>query len=156
MLRPARREFQMSSIMRSDRLTTITRSKARVSCCAMCGGRFGLIRYRLGIGQFSSKRCLNSCGRYERSWSLANAFGLVPEQREQNDERQRHAEQPQTYGARGLSTRPSQVPSRSAPPSAAARLAANAPANSAAVSQNDRCAAPRRVRSASSLASFTT
>jgi hypothetical protein len=52
------------------------------------------------------------------------------------------------YSARGVSTRSFHVPSRSAPPSTAAKLAAKAPNSSAAVSQNDRCAAPRRVLSA--------
>ena len=60
------------------------------------------------------------------------------------------------HSARGVSTRSFHVPSRSAPPSTAAKLAAKAPNSSAAVSQNDRCAAPRRVLSAVALASAMT
>jgi hypothetical protein len=60
------------------------------------------------------------------------------------------------YSARGVSTRSFHVPSRSAPPSTAAKFAAKAPNSSAAVSQNDRCAAPRRVLSAVALASAMT
>src|ERR1700728_4631238 len=89
----------------------------------------------------------------------------MPEQREQNDDRKRDSQHPEKktsahdvapYIARGVSTRSFQVPSRSAPPSAAARLAAKAPKRSAAVNQKERCAAPRRALSAPTFASVTT
>src|SRR5262249_45552559 len=59
------------------------------------------------------------------------------------------------YGLR-LKTLPLQVPSRYCPPSMAARLAANAPKNSDAVSHSAACAAALRARSAAALASVTT
>jgi len=61
-----------------------------------------------------------------------------------------------SYILRGVRTRSFQVPSRKAPPSAAARLAANAPKSSAAVSQKDRCTAFLRAMSAAVFASLTT
>src|SRR6476660_4561649 len=91
---------------------------------------------------------------------------LVPEKSEQNDDRNGNAEQPEQNSSthddlsfqsvRGESTRSFQVPSRSWPPSTAARLAANAPSSSEAVSQSENCAAALRVLSAAALASVTT
>ena len=59
------------------------------------------------------------------------------------------------YNGLGVRTRSFQVPSRSEPPSTAARLAANAPNNMAAVSQNESFAAALRASSAAVFASAT-
>src|ERR1700733_11645321 len=89
----------------------------------------------------------------------------VREQRQQYDDRDRNAKQPQKnasthdvllYIGRGMRTRSFQVPSRNEPPSTAARLAANAPNNMAAVNQKESLAAPLRALSAAVFASTIT
>src|ERR1700727_663051 len=84
------------------------------------------------------------------------------EKREKNDDRDRNAKQPEKnasthdvllYIGRGVRTRSFHVPSRNEPPSTAARLAANAPNNMAAVNQKESLAAPTRAVSAEVLAS---
>src|SRR5271156_3944526 len=60
------------------------------------------------------------------------------------------------YVVRGVRTRSFQVPSRSEPPSVAARLAEKAPKRNAAVSQKEKCAAFLLALSASVFASVTT
>src|SRR6202035_3227938 len=86
-------------------------------------------------------------------------------QRQEDDDRDRNAEQPEKnasthdvllYIARGMRTRSFHVPSRNEPPSTAARLAANAPNNMAAVNQKESFAAPFRAVSAAVLASTIT
>src|SRR5579864_4279098 len=89
----------------------------------------------------------------------------MPEKRQQNDDRDRNAKQPQKnasthdvllYIGRGVRTRSFHVPSRNAPPSTAARLAANAPNNMAAVNQKESFAAAFRAVSAAVFASVIT
>jgi hypothetical protein len=81
----------------------------------------------------------------------------VEEERQQYDDRNRDAEQPEKnssthdglhYIGLGVRTRSFHVPSRSEPPSTAARLAANAPNNMAAVNQKESLAATFRASSA--------
>src|SRR5580693_5728244 len=90
---------------------------------------------------------------------------LMPEKREKNDDRDRNAKQPQKntsthdvllYIDRGIRKRSFHVPSRNEPPSTAARLAANAPNNMAAVNQKESFAAPLRAVSAAFFASTIT
>src|SRR6202034_907779 len=89
--------------------------------------------------------------------SVQLAISSVREKREQDDDRDRNAKQPEKnasthdvllYIGRGVRTRSFQVPSRNEPPSAAARLAANAPNNMAAVNQKESFAAAFRAVSA--------
>jgi hypothetical protein len=37
----------------------LTRRNGSAKRCYQCGGRFGLVRRRLGMKQFCSKKCLN-------------------------------------------------------------------------------------------------
>src|ERR1700728_568292 len=97
--------------------------------------------------------------------SVQLAISSVREKRQQNDDRDRNAKQPEKnasthdvllYNGRGVRTRSFHVPSRNEPPSTAARLAANAPNNMAAVNQKESFAAPLRAVSAAVLASTIT
>jgi hypothetical protein len=93
----------------------------------------------------------------------AASYQSVPEEREKDDNRDWDAEQPKQNSSThcnvllmligGVRTRSFHVPSRNEPPSTAARLAANAPNNMAAVSQKDSFAAPFRALSAAVFAS---
>src|ERR1700722_14108639 len=92
-------------------------------------------------------------------------YSSVREKRQQDDDRDRNAKQPEKnasthdvllYIGRGVRTRSFHVPSRNEPPSTAARLAANAPNNMAAVNQKDSFAAPFRALSAAVFASAIT
>src|ERR1700685_2760607 len=74
------------------------------------------------------------------------AMSSVREKRQQNDDWDRYAKQPEKnasthdvllYIGRGMRTRSFHVPSRNEPPSTAARLGADAPNNMAAVNQEE-------------------
>src|SRR3984957_13365098 len=93
------------------------------------------------------------------------AISSVREYRQQDDDRDRNAKQPEKnasthdvllYIGRGMRTRSFHVPSRNEPPSTAARLAANAPSNMAVVNQKESFAAPFRAVSAAVFASTIT
>jgi hypothetical protein len=51
---------------------TSRKSVGRRARCSLCGGGFGVIRFRFELREFCSKRCLNRylASRIERPWSL--------------------------------------------------------------------------------------